>query len=79
MYIQETQKSKAGKVQRNHSEAYNSKPAENKVLENIMFDVIQNIIRIKIYNNIKAGKGVNGVKQFHGLIFWEAVPLFVRL
>ena len=35
-----------------------------------MFDVIQNIIRIKIYNNTKAGKGVNGVKQFHGLIFW---------
>lgn len=30
MYIQETQKSKAGKVQRNHSEAYNSKPAENQ-------------------------------------------------
>ena len=52
---------------------------KTKVYENIMFDVIQNIIRIKIYNNTKAGKGVNGVKQFHGLIFWEVVPLLVRL
>lgn len=42
---------------------------KTKVYENIMFDVIENIIRIKIYNNTKAGKGVNGVKQFHGLIF----------